>query len=124
MRSPERKEPERSSVAPALGQALAVLVGERRQQRQRRAGEGNRVQVARFARLDHAQVHEFLQPFVDQLVGEPAQPPADHLDMAPHLDHGKEPPVVGRKIHLEGEIRLADVRRRQGFLACGGERIN
>src|SRR6185295_11156606 len=107
-----------------LDQALAVLVGKRRQQRQARASEGDRIEIAGLARLHHLQVLELLQPLVDQLVGEAAQPTAEHLDVAADLDHGEQPPIVGWEIDLEGKVAVAELRRGQGFVPCGGERVD
>jgi hypothetical protein len=127
IRSAERKDPERSSVAPATTVVLA------RRLRSSSESGGNRGSAAPlkviasrspgFARLDHLQVLELLQPFVDQLVGEAAQPPADHLDVPADFDQGKNPAVVLGEIDLEGEIALADIRR-QGFMSCGGEGVD
>ncbi len=75
-------------------------------------------------RLDQVQVLELLQPVVDQLIGEAAQPSAEHFGMAADLDQGEQPPIVGGKVHFEGKIRVAEILRRQGFLTSGGQGID
>jgi hypothetical protein len=101
MRSSARNEPERSSVAPAttavLGEALAVLFGERRQQRHRQAGEGDVLRFTGSPGLDHLQLLELAQPLLDQPVREAAQAAADHVDMALELDHGEHAAVLERQ---------------------------
>jgi hypothetical protein len=116
----------RSSAADdrGLGQALAVLVGQRRQRREAGAGEGDLLEFLGLARIDHFQVLQLLQPFLDQPVGEAAQAPAQHVGMAADLDHAEQAPVLEREIHLEGEVLLLPDRHRQRFLSCGSEVVD
>ena len=116
MRSTARNEPERSSVAPAM-----TVVRARRLLSSSASGGsgGTRLPVkvmsaglARgLARLDHLQLLELLQPFLDQPVGEAAQPPAHHVDVAFDLHQGEQAPVLERQMLAGLRLRAPFPRR-------------